>query len=473
AISRTLPAYKSHPAVNEVERLYLDSIAAARHAIYIENQYLSSHRLGQALAQRLAEPKGPEVVIFLPHRMGGGVEDYTRDVLRGRILKKLREADGDNRLRTFYPRLSQDPFSGLMVHAKLMVIDDRFVRVGSSNLSNRSMGLDAECDLALDAEDDEAIRKGIAAFRNRLLGEHLDCSVEEVAEALAAHGALVRAIEALRGKERTLEPLSEELPPEVETWVPESELLDPEKPVEPDELVDYFIHRDQQPFLFRHLIKIIILIVLVLVLAGVWRFTPAGQWLNLESLLAAARWIRGQPMAPLLVLGAFVVGGLAAFPVTLMILAAVGVFGPWEGGLYSMLGAALSALTTFGAGRLAGGGIVRRVAGSRFNRISRRLAHSGLLTTITLRIVPVAPFSLINVVAGVTEIRFKDFLLGTVIGMTPGVTAIALLADRITQSIRQPDPGSLMALTAAIAAVALGLVALRKWIQKRRKKNET
>ena len=123
AVSRTLPAHGDQQAVREVERLYLDSIAAARRAIYIENQYLSSYRIGQALKHRLEEAEGPEVVIVLPEKTGGWLEQHTMDVLRGRILCRLRDSDRHDRLRIYYPRIAKKPEFALMVHAKVMVIE--------------------------------------------------------------------------------------------------------------------------------------------------------------------------------------------------------------------------------------------------------------------------------------------------------------------------------------------------------------
>jgi len=467
AVARTMPAFEEQPAVHEVEQLYLDSIAAARRFIYIENQYLSAHRVSEALKDRLQAADGPEVVIVLPEKTGGWLEQHTMDVLRGRILKKLRSADEHDRLRIYYPRLAVDPHCSLMVHAKVMVIDDQLVRVGSSNLSNRSMGLDSECDLALEAGDGKETRQAIATFRNRLLAEHLDTTPDAVAEAIASHESAIKAIESIRGGKRTLETLSGKIPAEVDQWVPESDLLDPEKPVEPDELINHFVSPDQQKSAYRHLLKVGILLAGATTMAALWRWTPANQWLRLDSILATAQWIRQQPLSPLLVLAVHIAGSLVIFPVTLMIIATVIVFGPWWGWVYSLLGAILSALITFGAGRLAGREIVSRISGSLANRISRRLSRAGIFTVITLRLIPVAPFSIINIVAGISHIRLKDFILGTLIGMIPGITAIAVLADRIAASLRQPGLGSLATLGAAIGAAGLGLAGLRRWIKQR------
>jgi len=467
AIARTLPAFREQQSVREVERLYMDSIGAAKRWIYIENQYLSSHRIGQALKKRLQEAGGPEVVMVLPEKTGGWLEQHTMDVLRGRILRELREADAYDRLRVYYARIAKDPHCALMVHSKMMVIDDDFVRVGSSNLSNRSMGLDSECDLAIAAGRDEAVRKAIGRFRSRLIAEHLGCGTDDIAAAVAQSGSLIRTIEANIEGERTLVPFSGEVPSEVDRWIPESALLDPEKPVEPDELVDHVISPDHQPSAYRHLLKIVFLIAGVLVLAALWKWSPAKDWINLASLKTAAEWLRRQPLSPVLVMGTYVVGGVVAFPVTLMIIATVIVFGPWLGLLYALAGSELSAVVVFSAGRLLGRDAVQRLAGSFLNRLSHKLSKAGLLAVITFRIIPVAPFSVINLIAGVSEVRFRDFALGTFIGMLPGVIAIVLLADRISVSLSMPDIGNFTVLGVVVVLIGAALVGVRRWMKQK------
>ena len=116
-------------------------------------------------------------------------------------------------------------------------------------------------------------------------------------------------------------------------------------------------------------------------------------------------------MPPRLVAAAYVLGSLVALAITLMIIATVVVFGPWMGFLYASAGSWLSAMVVFSLGRWMGRDLVRRFAGSLLNRLSRKLSASGLLAVITVRIVPVAPFSVVNLIAGVSEIRWRDFAL--------------------------------------------------------------
>ena len=471
-IARTLPAYKDRTEVREVECLYLDSIEAAQSFIYMENQYLSSQRVVCALANRLKESDGPEVVIVMPEKTGGWLEQHTMDVLRARMLQQLREADQHDRFRIYYVRLAEDPHVSLMIHAKVMIIDDCFARVGSSNASNRSMGLDSECDIAVESNEAQDCGEAVTAFRRRLLAEHLGVEVGEVADAEQEHESLIEAIESLRGGERTLEPLSGAIPEDVDAWVPESALLDPEKPVEPDEFLDQIVSPDHRKPAYRYLLRIGLILLAVLGMAALWRWTPLSEWLDIDRAEAAANWIRDSRFTPVLVLIAYVIGGLVAVPVTLMIIATVTVFGPWVGAAYALVGAEIAALAAFGVGHAVGRDAVSRIAGSRVNRLSRKLSERGVLTIITLRIVPVAPFTVINVIAGISEIRLRDFAIGSFIGMLPGVMAISLLADRIIASLRDPSLTSVLVLVAVIALVVAVLAGLRYWANRKRENQE-
>ena len=239
AISRTEPAYDVRQEVREVESLYLDSIRHARRFIYLENQYLSSSAIGDALAVRLQEKDGPEIIMVLPQETSEWLEQVSMAVLRSRLLKRLRAADRFGRLHVYYPVLKDENVQ-VRVHSKVCFIDDRLLRVGSANLNNRSMGLDTECDLAVEAEE-PATENSIAQLRNRLLAEHLGVSPERVAEEHSAERSLVRAIEKLRGGKRTLGILDGSVSPALDDMIPAAAIIDPERPLSPDELMQQFI----------------------------------------------------------------------------------------------------------------------------------------------------------------------------------------------------------------------------------------
>lgn len=195
AIARTEPAWRSMPEVNEIERLHLASIAGAKRSIYLENQYFTSPVIGQALAARLAEPDGPEIVLVSTEHSPSYFDRLTMDRARSDLLRRLWAADLHGRFRAFFPRTSQG--HTIIVHSKVAVIDDRLVRIGSANLNNRSSGFDTECDLAIEGSGAEE-RAAISRFRARLLG-HFAHAVEADVEMLVAERGLAGASDVLAG----------------------------------------------------------------------------------------------------------------------------------------------------------------------------------------------------------------------------------------------------------------------------------
>jgi len=228
-IARTRPEMPEAPAIHEIEALYLDLIARARRRIYAESQYFASRRIAEAMARRLMEPEGPEIVLVNPHSAQGWLEPIAMDTARARLREALRRHDPHGRLRIYHPVTGGG--MPIYVHAKVMVVDEEVLRVGSSNMNNRSMRLDVECDVVLEARDD-ADRAAISAVRDGLLAEHLGVAPEEVSARLAEGGSLIATVEALRGPGRSLVPYETPDLGAVETWLADNEVLDPEGPGE-------------------------------------------------------------------------------------------------------------------------------------------------------------------------------------------------------------------------------------------------
>jgi phospholipase D1/2 len=228
AIARTIPAYETQEEVREVEALYLAAIASARRSVYLESQYFASRAVAQAIARRLGEPDGPEFVIINPESAEGWLEEELMGSARARLLAMLGRSDRFGRLRVYTPVTEGE--RPIYVHAKIMIVDDRLLRVGSSNLNNRSMGYDTECDLALEADDDTHLSRTIQDFRAKLLAEHLGTSPERVSAIVAEQRSLIAAIELLSGPGRSLRPFDPPAINDAEKALADHELLDPERP---------------------------------------------------------------------------------------------------------------------------------------------------------------------------------------------------------------------------------------------------
>jgi phosphatidylserine/phosphatidylglycerophosphate/cardiolipin synthase-like enzyme len=204
AIVRTEPAWGGREAVHEWRRLALAAIQGADRRLYLENQYFTSPLITEALAQKLADPNGPEIVLISTAKSPSYFDRFTMDRARAVALRRLRDADVYGRFRAYSPITSRG--HDIVVHAKVSVVDDKLVRIGSANLNNRSGGIDTECELAIEAED-MATAQAIEGFRNFLVGHYLGRSAADVAHAIERGGGLIGAIEALNGRGR-LRPIS-------------------------------------------------------------------------------------------------------------------------------------------------------------------------------------------------------------------------------------------------------------------------
>lgn len=206
AISRTFPPEKDRPITAEIEQLYLDSIAAARDVIYLESQYFAADSITEALRRRLQEPDGPEIVVINPDEAQNLVEDRAMHITRSRMIRSLSDSDPQGRFVIVYP--VNDAGEDIYVHAKICIFDDRFLRIGSSNIDRRSMGFDTECDVAIIADRDED-RTRITQIRDGLLAEHLGVDLVTVQRAIERQGGLIDAIDSLNNSNgRGLRPIT-------------------------------------------------------------------------------------------------------------------------------------------------------------------------------------------------------------------------------------------------------------------------
>jgi phosphatidylserine/phosphatidylglycerophosphate/cardiolipin synthase-like enzyme len=201
SVVRTEPAWAGRKAVHEWRALTLRSIEAARKVIYLENQYFTSPVIAEALAKRLAEPDGPEIILISTRASPNSFDRITMDRTRAMLLRRLREGDVFGRFRAFFPSTSNG--RPVVVHAKVTVVDDQLVRIGSANLNNRSGGVDTECELAIEAHD-EASAAVIVRLRNFLAGHYVGRSAADVAHAIERQGGLIAAMEALNHHDRLL-----------------------------------------------------------------------------------------------------------------------------------------------------------------------------------------------------------------------------------------------------------------------------
>lgn len=218
----------------EAIQLTHDALRAARRHIYLESQYLASFSIARTILDRLREPDGPEIVILVTQESHGFLEKLMMGNNRTRLIRRLKRHDRYQRLRIFYAVTDDENGEEreIIVHSKLVIIDDRFIRVGSSNLNNRSEGLDTESDLAFEPVTEEG-RLAVLALRHDLMAEHLDTTPEAIAQAVAETGSLIRTIDRFNTKPRGLRDFSVDvLKGETDSLVGTS-IVDPRRPFWP------------------------------------------------------------------------------------------------------------------------------------------------------------------------------------------------------------------------------------------------
>ena len=241
-------------------------------------------------------------------------------------------------------------------------------------------------------------------------------------------------------------------------------LADPDGPLD-EALAELALPDDPLRDKARHrLPKIAVLIAIPLALAALWAWTPMAQWLEPARLADATGWLQATWLGPVLGALFLAVATLAMVPIVPLIVVAALLFGPWLGAACAFAGSLLGASAGYLAGRSLLRDHVRKLAGERLNELSRALAKRGVIAMAALRLVPVAPFTVVNLVAGSSHIRLRDFLLGTVVGMTPGIVGLTIAADRVVQAAASPDAGSIGVAVATLLVVGGGIALLRRWL---------
>lgn len=193
-----------------------------------------------------------------------------------------------------------------------------------------------------------------------------------------------------------------------------------------------------------------------------WELTPLGE--DAQTLASLAARIRAWPLAPLLAVGAFVAGGLVAAPLTAMVLATVLTFGPVRGGVYAMAGTLAGGLTNFALGRALGRAAVERLLGEGARRIQGWLDTRGLPALVIIRNAPVAPYAIVNVVAGASGLRLRDFVVGTVVGVTPEIVAVSAFGTTMVRFVAHPTPVRVLVVVAIVAVLTAASVLLGRWL---------
>jgi uncharacterized membrane protein YdjX (TVP38/TMEM64 family) len=209
---------------------------------------------------------------------------------------------------------------------------------------------------------------------------------------------------------------------------------------------------------------LLVLYVAILVgLAVLWRQPGMQHWREIASLGELGRRLLETPLGPLAVMGAYVAAVMLGMPVLALTSVGALIFEPWPGLLYVMGGMLTGALVTYAIGRFTGAQTMDRWTKGRLSLVSQHMDRRGLLTMIIVRVLPVAPFIMVNMVAGALRVKLRDYVLGSFIGLMPATIGLFLFVDRLAAAWRSPSVGSYAALAGWVAL----LVGLSVWMRKK------
>jgi uncharacterized membrane protein YdjX (TVP38/TMEM64 family) len=205
------------------------------------------------------------------------------------------------------------------------------------------------------------------------------------------------------------------------------------------------------------------ILILLFGMAAAWKWTPLADQIDLGKITAWALPLRNSPARPVIILAAYLVGSLLLVPITVLIMATALIFGPMMGSAYSFAGCFLGAGITYAIGYYLGRDFVQQLIGSkRWARVERKFGQAGIMAVATMRLLPIAPFTVVNVISGAFQVPVRDYILGSLLGLAPGILVINVFAYQMEDAVRNPGAGSFALLGGLVVITGLGILWLRR-----------
>ncbi len=431
ALSRTMPAMQGQRQIEEIIALFRDEIRQAKNFIYIENQFLACQEVALALNEQLRKEPALRVLLVSCYEPNGIMERIAMWGGRVRFKDTLTSGGVGARVAMAYPACHENGKEApVRIHSKLMIIDNTYLRIGSANINDRSMGMDTEFDVTLYGDNQAACSK-IASVRNDLIREHTGYEIEKIQE-VVRNGDVQELLEECPGSRQHLRRINDEQyrnQPMAKTIY---KLADPRRPL---------IHARWTRFPRFNKQQAMVLAAAILFaasLAALWSWTPLAEYTDKENLSQLLENIRNAPLALLWIIGIYVISGIFFFPVTAMSTVVVLMFGGWQGFLYATMGALCSGLAGYAIGRAIGRERLLKIF-PKAEKSMEKIRSSGVIGVTVIRMLPIAPFSLVNMIMGVIHLPLLPFLLGTFFGLSPGKIMLAIFGESFIEVFQNPD----------------------------------
>ncbi|MGO2131441.1 MAG: TVP38/TMEM64 family protein [Halomonas sp.] len=218
--------------------------------------------------------------------------------------------------------------------------------------------------------------------------------------------------------------------------------------------------------MFRPFGLILVVLTLLLGLGLLWQWLAMQDLMNVENLLALAHHSLGwtdSPWAVLVVMGLYAAASLVMFPLSLMVALTGLLFGPWWGFGYALAGTLSASVLNWWVGHLIGREALMHHGGQRLRELARYLSGRGIRTMVIINLLPLAPFTLTNMMAGAFRLRFRDYMIGSTLGIAPGLAAVTLLGSQLGELATAQSHREIVLATLGLAAGMAMLWFLKRW----------
>lgn len=426
ALARTIPQSRKRKSIQEIRRIYCGEIARAEKFIYIENQYLTSPDIAIALNKRLHENKDLRVLVISADYPRGFMERKAMWAGRVKFCDLVTQDLADGRLIVAYPVTSDGiTRKTIHIHSKIFIVDDKFLHIGSSNLNNRSMGLDTECDLILKASNKDHAEQ-IIRTRNDLIREHTGLLLPYIKHAIQS-GDIYKLIEYQKDSRQHLR--------EIDNAPYRNEFLHKWaiKVGDPDKAFLLYNWPVRQILFFA------LVIGLFLYLGNVIFYPDIQQIASPENIKAYIEQARSSPLGLIYIALIYILAGLIFFPVTVLNLTTAVVFGPIYGLIYAVIGSLASASVAYGIGIVAGDHL-KKFFRPVIEKIRQYTLKGGIAGMTIIRLIPIAPFTAVNITFGIARVSYISYIIATLFGLIPGIFAKAMLGGALGELWDNPEP---------------------------------
>lgn len=207
----------------------------------------------------------------------------------------------------------------------------------------------------------------------------------------------------------------------------------------------------------RLLLTALAAVLLLVCVAGTWRFTALHEIASVERV---AQWLgnfRTEPWAPLVIVLVYVAANTVLFPNTILNAATILSLGTLWGLPTALTGSVVAAMIAYALGRRYGQERLRNLDSKTVERLAGRFRAAGPLQIAMLRLLPIAPYGVVNLVAGVVRVHPFSFALGTVLGLLPGNLLVTAFGHQLRSVLRDPSRGQIAIMGVVVATAAFGI----------------